>query len=343
MPVTANVPKDLLRQLLSIFPNQLSFAFAYGSGVFSQSVAKNEDTSKRRDSSDKNMIDMILVTDDSIDFHHKNLIKNRAHYSFLGSLGPKWLASIQENFGAKVYFNTLIPIDDFLIKYGIISTKDLIADCLDWQTLYISGRLHKPVAVLKEPVSSDLSNALKINTESALHSALILLSQTFTEEELYMQIAGLSYTGDFRMTFGEDKDKVRKIVRPQIQNFRKLYQPLLTAETLRQIVSWNPNARVYSQDCSPNALYYHLNLLPKTVENLIADEWNKDGHFTDMDDLLRSLAHDIECKTLVKIAIHSIVQKYSISQSFKGLFSAGLLKSVRYSGRKVSKMFSSAK
>ena len=344
MTITTNVPKPLLRQLLQLFPNNLSFAFAYGSGVFNQSIDENNNNTKTKDSSpNKNMIDLILVTDDSFHFHYHNLIKNRSHYSSLGSLGAKWLASIQDNFGANVYFNTLIPYEDYLIKYGVISTKHLINDCIDWNTLYISGRLHKPVAVLKESNSSELSTALKVNIENALHSALLLLSETFTEEQLYTEIAGLSYLGDFRMTFGEDRDKVRKIVRPQINNFRHIYQPLLTSDTLSQIVKWNPNSQVFAQDCRPDALFYHLNLLPKTLENFIVKEWNRDDEFTDVDDLLKSMAHSIECKTFVREAIYSIVKKSSISQSFKGVFSAGLIKSFRYSSQKVFKMYKSVK
>ncbi|CAG2174561.1 unnamed protein product [Oppiella nova] len=340
MSTAANVPKALLQQLIQTFPHRFSYAFAYGSGVFTQNITKTDDNKKDADLR-KNMIDLILVTDDSQDFHHKNLIRNRSHYSVLGSLGPKWLTTIQESFGAKVYFNTLIQMDDYLIKYGVISTKHLIADCLDWQTLYISGRLHKPVVVLQEPTSSDLSTALAINIESAIHSALILLSETFTEEQLYTTIAGLSYLGDFRMTFGEDKQKVQKIVRPQIHNFRHLYQPLITSKTLSRLVDWNPHSKAYRQDCSPNSLYYHLNHLPKTVERYVSDEWNRESRhpFTDMDELLKNLANSIECKTYVKQAIHRIVQNSSMSQSFKGLFTAGLLKSFRYSNQKISKMF----
>ena len=35
------------------------------------------------------------------------------------------------------------------IKYGLISRTDLEADLINWTTLYLAGRLHKPVKILE--------------------------------------------------------------------------------------------------------------------------------------------------------------------------------------------------
>ena len=62
--------------------------------------------------------------------------------------GAKAIGELQEKFGAKCYFNTLIPYEEGRIKYGVISRNDLIADLLDWESLYVAGRLHKPVNII---------------------------------------------------------------------------------------------------------------------------------------------------------------------------------------------------
>ncbi len=73
-----------------------------------------------------------------------------------------------------------------------------------------------------------------------------------------------SFSGDFRMSFGEDRDKVKNIVRPQLDKFRDLYAPLWPS--LGPWADLNTAPGKCEQDTSPSARIFHLNLLPKKIQ-----------------------------------------------------------------------------
>ncbi|KAK6183016.1 hypothetical protein SNE40_010571 [Patella caerulea] len=319
----------LYSRILSSFPSGLQMAFSYGSAVFQQ-----ED----HPSKDQNMLDFIFVVDEPIKWHKENLVLNKKHYSFLKYLGARFITNIQDKRGSGVYFNTLIPFENRLIKYGVISTDRLITDLLDWDTLYVSGRLHKPVHILKFPNNQDLKNAMHINLVSAVHCALLLLPETFTEEELYQTITGLSYSGDFRMTIGEDKKKIEKIVKPNVSHFRKLYQSILDNE---EHVYWHKDTGKFEQYPNYVSQWHHLNLLPSTVQRNLLHSRYSTGRYPDYEEVLRAFAHDSNCSDHVATSISDIVKSSSWNQSIKGIFTAGVIKSVKYSSQKMKKMLKS--
>jgi translocator assembly and maintenance protein 41 len=319
--------------LLSRFPNNFSFCFAYGSGVLRQSGSDIT----------KNMIDMIFTVEDPSAWHKENISRNPHHYSSLRWLGHNAVARFQEKWGTEVYFNAFVPIEDVgvTIKYGVISRSALVTDLLDWKYLYLAGRLHKPVQVVRKSGDSELRSALQLNLHSAVHTALLMLPENFTEHELYITISNLSYAGDFRMVFGEDKKKVHKIVEPQIEVFRALYSPVINS--LPNFLEVSKESGLCLQDVSPVARIHHLNQLPRAPQRAIVRLWNRDSGklHQDTEDALRAIAYDPDCGLLLFECIKHIVWSSSIRQSLKGILTAGVLKSLRYSGRKIVKMVKS--
>ena len=161
---------------------------AYGSGVFDQvgyasrglNGIPNPDSPSNSDSAkprkEKPLVDFLFSTSHPSHFHAINLQKNPTHYPRLFRwLGPEAIARVQE-WGGGVWFVTDVDVkldnlnlpatasgsstststtsemegsETVPIKYGIISTDALCTDLLDWTTLYVSGRLHKPVRIVK--------------------------------------------------------------------------------------------------------------------------------------------------------------------------------------------------
>jgi mitochondrial translocator assembly and maintenance protein 41 len=212
--------KEALRQILWKFKAPVRYAFAYGSGVFSQ------DALAKKSGGEGKMIDMIFGVSYSQHWHDLNLREHRDHYSALGSLGSNVVARVQDNWGAGVYFNPYVTVNGTLIKYGVVNIDTLYKDLSEWNTLYLAGRLQKPVKILRDDPKVRLAN--QVNLLSAVRTALLLLPPKFTERELYGTIAGISYMGDPRMSLPtENPHKVANIVDNQLPNFRRLYAPLI--------------------------------------------------------------------------------------------------------------------
>ncbi|VDL68171.1 unnamed protein product, partial [Nippostrongylus brasiliensis] len=219
--------------LLHVLPlSSIEYAFAYGSGALQQQGENKADK----------MVDFILSTNDPVQFHAENIKKNPSHYSLLRYVGPKPLANFQTRIAARVYYNTHVWVGKRQMKYGVVATEDLNRDLLDWRWLYVSGRLHKPVLdscynvfyycvfLVVRPTPSIKTN-VEENRRCALQAALLLLPDSFTLEDLYQKIVSLSYSGDFRMYVGEDKDKVKKIVRGSMEELSNVYDPFLANDS----------------------------------------------------------------------------------------------------------------
>lgn len=320
---------DLQGILAGLPGRHIVYCFAYGSGVFRQAGG----TTGTGSAAAGPMVDLMLVVDDSVGFHRDNLAANPGHYSSLRHLGAAAVAAVQTSaFGARVYFNTHVPAPDgrTLYKYGVTDVRDFRRDLLSWRSLYVAGRLHKPVLTLVDG-AGELSGLVARNLESAVHAALLQLPGSFAERDLYTTVAGLSYTGDFRMVVGEDRHKVANIVRPQLHRFRSLYGPAVDSMAGALTVDHGRQSAV--QDKTVDGTVCHLRRLPAHLKRAILNGPDEDGRLRE---LAERGADDVG--RIVRAGVSRIVFRSSVTQTLKGIPTAGLVKSVVYSYGKLNKM-----
>lgn len=264
--------------------------------------------------------------------------------------------------------STSLTLDWQRIKYGVVSIDTLCHDLTHWDTLYLSGRLQKPVKILRDDPKVRLAN--HINLLSAIRVALLLLPQTFTEHQLYTTIAGISYMGDPRMSFAENPHKVQNIVNNQVANFRRLYSPLIkqlpNVSFVSGNVSWSDAAikTTLEQDMDPVRRRNMVRRLPKSFRDKLyfqyqskyaipTLEFQKMVRITDDEERTRKqeggeferrIASDTtNIGQEVGTAIKSTVAWPSATQSLKGMVTAGPTKGLRYLGEKVGKWRESKK
>lgn len=333
---------DLYRRTVTRFPlGNVSYMFAYGSAVKPQVGYERVDQKKTN-----SVIDLIFCVRDSLGFHAENIHRHSSHYSALQHFGARFVAEYQERLGANVYFNTLVPIEDLglTIKYGVVNEDHLIEDLLHWRHLYLAGRLQKPVTELVNLSDNPrLRSAVEQNLRSAAQAALLTLPSHFTAYELFHSIAGLSYKGDFRMIFGENKQKVHNIVAPQLSEFFTLYQPAMRELSRYLAVNmhgFEPGSHkpaiVFEQDKSNEATQFHLRNLPTELRRRLQRNAACRG---DYEDVVEHLSLTPTLPKIVQVSVNDIVWRSSIAQSIKNIPTAGIFKSLIYSYRKGMKTF----
>jgi len=280
----------------------VDFAMIYGSGAFPQEGAQ---------ASQRKQIDFILSISDSKQWHEQNLSQNPEHYSFMKYFGPSAISRVQD-VGPGLYYHPYIDFEDRVWKYGVISTKTLLSDLKNWDTLYSSARLMNPHRVLCD--TPEIQIACKINQEAAVRLALILTeNKDFAEDELYRNICSIGFQGDVKWV-AENPKKINNIINKNFWWYEKMYRSLLEEYTIPvDMAKYRQQARLSNDKI--------LLLLP----SLFLDRMKKHVH---------------EEKTMqksIRLTLHDIIRKNSTSQSLKGFFSAGPVKSYMYIQDKLSK------
>lgn len=317
---------DDYKEILNQFP-EVEFAFAYGSGVVEQGSYNYSTSSEKLP-----MLDMIFAVDNSECWHQSNFLLNPHHYTSLLPLPSSAITYLQENFGGYLWYNAIIKLNisrfpNRTMKYGVISKKRLLEDLTNWSCLYSAGRLHKPVRIIKNDI--DIEKAIEINKESAIRTSLLLLPDLFSEKDLYLTIASLSYVGDPRMIFGENPKKVVNLVTPILPHYRILYTKSFDRlSNFLKIESINSLKKNFSQNISTQSRLQLASTLPSNLKNLLY-----------LPGRAKYLKYKPPQKTTIRAALASIVARAASAQSVKGIFTAGIIKSSEYIFSKLSKSF----
>lgn len=333
-----------LAGLIGHFSAPLRFSFGYGSGVLRQAGYEKASTPQ---------IDMLHIVDSAHKFHTTNLQQNPHHYLILGRLGPTAVCAVQK-WGAGAYFNPYVSVGSgdgsHVIKYGVVETQTALEDLCEWLSLYVAGRLQKPVKHLVEDPT--MTAAIQYNLHSAAGVAVLILGETFTERQLYEEIARLSYTGDPRMAIGgENPRKVRNIVDKQYSRFQHLYGPVLAAwegtvvsrdaardgfkrnPAIAEIVSALPRhfrRRVYLQ---------YRNIYDSALAHDAAAQAVFGGPVAiGSGPFSEAVARDRGLATALRRAVARTVAWPALVQTVKGVFSAGVAKSAKYAWEKRLKL-----
>ncbi|CEP08102.1 hypothetical protein [Parasitella parasitica] len=326
--------KQQLKDVVSKFNAPVRYAIAYGSGVFHQSGY---------DEKKKPMVDFIFGVSHPGHWHDLNMQQNPHHYSGIRALGSGAVALLQEKVGAGVYFNPYVQVNGMNIKYGVVSIDKLCKDLIDWETLYLAGRMHKPVKILRDDSRVRLAN--QVNLTEAVRVALLTLPENFTEEQLFDRIAGISYKGDFRMIVGENPNKVKNIVSTQMENFHRLYFGLL--DDLPNVSILNDGK--LQQSYNPRFRGLMVKKLPKTLYDKVIRQhmqYASRNNISVPEDKLvmyEQVAQSEALNNYIEKGLTEIIAGTAITQSIKGIFTAGTIKTGRYAGEKLSKWWTAKK
>ncbi|CAN1248645.1 Phosphatidate cytidylyltransferase, mitochondrial [Linum perenne] len=266
--------------------------------------------------SDKSsMIDYIIGVADPLKWHSENLKLNRDHYaSWMVHLGgAKLITEVADDIGVGVHFNPYVTWNDKV---------HVLVDNLDVEKL----------------------NAC--NLRAAIAAALLILPSKFTEEDLYSKICSLSYMGDLRMLFAEDKNKVKKIVQGQFRLFQSMYKPFIEEYEAKEIIrvsSLGGPQTCLSQDCCLPAARSLVWSLPPLVRKKMGTQLGEKKILGDSGRVIQEVmfsSREEAARSMQKV-LRRTVMVSSLRQAVSGVLAAGGMNAGRYLANKMRKAWKS--
>lgn len=314
--------------LIGTFPPIID-AFAYGSAVFSQQSGAEFAAGQGRSDDASKMVDLIFVVDDAVAWHDENVRRRPHDYSSFGrwlfgggggssgcasTASPRpsqkrTLAAAIQRAGGGLWYNAAVQLPSpppncaksgaFLrAKYGVVEMTDAVRDLTAWTSLYVAGRLQKPVLPLAPQNQSPKINAMRAllhaafdaNRRSAMQTAMLLVlldgafslnkaaaAFGFSMRHLLREIVALSFLGDLRMRIGEHPQKRENILAGQSVLLCDIYLAALKSEYGVEAVSYDALAdRIEVFDIfGVFVFYFTVSFARLPVECFFFNDWRR--------------------------------------------------------------------
>lgn len=287
------------------------------------------------------IINVVFVVNDTELWHSENRRRNARHYSGLMFFGIGTLTKVQEDYGGLVYVNTA-RVQNVTVRYGVMCASDFTFDLQTWATMYIAGRMLQPVVTLKQSFDKRILDALEDNMVMAVHTAMLLLPEKFTERRLYERIVQLSYEGDFGMPLSRAESLSKSIVAAQFPLFHRLYISILLA-----VQKWRPRLMklqkdnvTWVQSTRPEAIFVQLTEIPSTPLKCMYYEYVKkiDPYANAVQALKNISVYSRERRAqMIRDCISDQVFKHSFLQGAKNVCTRGVIKSLCSAAEKFAK------
>jgi len=277
---------DFYQSIIHKFPKDRSIVFAY----------KPESILSPNKGPVPN--NLMFVVPDIEEWHKENLVLHPHHYS-----GPTWLLGhrgivwLQERLGKKMYLNMLLW-GEVMVKYQVVSTADFINNLFMWDSFQVAGLLQNPVVIveLDPDQQGRIETAIRTNLRSSLHVALLLLPEKFTEEALFVRVAGLKHVCTTSWRVKQEEMEV------EVLKYRELYEDVL--KEFEKYLDIRDGMCI--QDTSFKTRYFHLTRIPLSVQ-LEIQTCYKDGKRRDVEEVMEKVTEDYDCEIIVTNAVKNVI------------------------------------
>jgi len=196
---------------------------------------------KRLKTSEKPLVDTILVCDNVDNWHKQNFKINKNHYPLISKFTSVRLVTYFAKKGAKIHFNQFKTKDGELLRYGVVGWEDFKKDLDYWKTLTVSTYMHKPYEVVID--SKEIDSHQRNNLVSAISIGALFNSNNskdkyfiISERDFYDAIIQIPFVrGSYFKIF--DDEIINFDINDLIDEFRNMYLPVL--DSLKNHPDWD--------------------------------------------------------------------------------------------------------